>query len=71
MAWTLADVTALKASIATGTRAVQYADRSVTYHSLSEMIELLRLMEAEVAGTVVEGAAPRPRSWAVFSTKGF
>jgi hypothetical protein len=75
MAWTQVQVDALKTAIANGyrTHSVQYADRAetITLHSLSEMIELLRLMEADVAGTVVEGAMPRPRSWAVYSTKGF
>jgi len=71
MAWTAADVAALKTSIATGTRAVQYADRSVTYHTLAEMLDLLQRMETEVAGTVETGETARPRSWAVYSTKGF
>lgn len=71
MAWVQADVDALKAAIATGARAVQYADRTITYHSLSEMIDLLRLMEAEVGATTVGGAATSGRQYTVYSRKGF
>jgi hypothetical protein len=52
MAWVQTDIDALKASIATGALEVEYADgRRVKYRSLTEMIRLLSIMEAEVAGS--------------------
>lgn len=65
MAWTQAEIDALKAAIAKGEKQVAFADRSVTYRSLEEMLEALRLMEAEVAGTT------RPRQYGVVTRKGF
>lgn len=49
MAWTQSDVDVLKAAIKNGVKSVGYADRSVTYHSLAEMLQVLAAMEAEVA----------------------
>jgi len=52
MAFTTNDITALKAAIATGALKVRFADgREVTYRSLSEMREILRLMTAEASPT--------------------
>lgn len=45
MAYTLEQYTALQAAIAGGELSVRYADRSVTYRSIDEMIRILRLME--------------------------
>jgi hypothetical protein len=50
MAWTTQDIDALKQAIATGQLIVRSGDRSLQYRSLSEMREVLRLMEADVAG---------------------
>jgi hypothetical protein len=50
MAWTSADVDRLKAAIASGTRSVQYADKSVSYQSTEDMLKALQAMESEVAG---------------------
>ena len=48
MAWTASDITALKTAMASGTRTVSVNGRTVTYSSTAEMMQLLRLMEAEV-----------------------
>jgi len=48
MAYTLEQYQALKAAIAGGELQVRYADRSVTYRSVAEMLQILRLMEAEM-----------------------
>jgi hypothetical protein len=54
MAWTQADIDALKRAIAGGTRRVRYESggeaRDVTYRSLAEMMQTLDLMQREVAG---------------------
>lgn len=51
MAWSQADIDALKAAIASGTSSVSYAGppaRSITYQSLSEMLQVLAIMEQSV-----------------------
>lgn len=53
MAWTQADVDALKSAMKTGALSVSYAGppaRSVTYRSLAEMQALLAQMQQEVSG---------------------
>lgn len=49
MAWTTSDVEALEAAIKSGVRTVSYADRTVTYHSLDEMLRLRSVMKNDVA----------------------
>ena len=49
MAWTQTDLDALNQSIAKGVTSVRYADRSVQYRSLSEMLTLRALMTDEIA----------------------
>lgn len=63
MAWTQSDIDALKAAIASGVKSVAYSDKTVTYHSLSEMLQALAAMEAEVAG----GSGGRRSTYASFS----
>lgn len=46
--WTQADIDALKVAIKSGTLRVKYADREVTYHSLTDMRSLLAEMVADV-----------------------
>lgn len=46
--WTLDDYEALKKAIAQGALRVQYQDKSVTYYSLSEMRQILLMMEKEL-----------------------
>ena len=48
MAYTHEQYQALKAAIAEGELQVRYADRSVTYRSVAEMLQILRLMETEM-----------------------
>jgi len=50
MAFTQADIDGLKGAIAKGVRSVQRNGEMVTYNSLAEMKEALRMMESEVAG---------------------
>jgi hypothetical protein len=46
MALSQADASALEAAIATGVLSVEYADgRKITYRSLREMREILRMMQ--------------------------
>lgn len=51
MSWSQSDIDALKASIKSGVRSVQYSDRAVTYQSVDDMLKVLAAMEAEVAGS--------------------
>ena len=44
MAYTIEQYSALQAAIAEGALSVRYADKSVTYRSLDEMIRILKLM---------------------------
>ncbi|MFG1267644.1 hypothetical protein V5F40_06740 [Xanthobacter sp. DSM 14520] len=58
MAFSQADIDALKKAIGLGVVKVSYADgRSHEYRSLEQMKEILRMMEADVAGTA--SAEPR------------
>jgi hypothetical protein len=50
MAWTQAQIDALKSAIAQGATSVSFEGKTVTYRSLSDMIDILRRMEAEVSG---------------------
>lgn len=60
MAFTQTDIDALKAAIAAGrgARSIAFSDQTVTFHSVAEMVTLLRLMEADVATTA---GTPRTR----------
>jgi len=66
MAWTAAEIETLKTAIAKGEKQVTFADRSVTYRSLDEMLTALQLMQAEVAAAA---GTPRPRQYGVVSRK--
>lgn len=65
MAWTLADLAAVRAALAKGERSVTFADRSVVYRSVEELLRVKAEMEAELAV-----AASRPKQWAAYSSKG-
>lgn len=55
MAWTQQDVDRLRAAVSSGIMTVSYDGpprRSITYHSLDAMRDLLREMEAEVEGRI-------------------
>ena len=60
MAWTQSDIDALKAAIAAGrgARSISFGDQTVTFHSVAEMIELLRVMQDDVSATA---STPRTR----------
>lgn len=53
MAWTQAQLDALNKAIANGSTKVKYADREVTYRTLSEMLKLRSVMmdELQLPGT--------------------
>lgn len=55
MAWTQADIDALKQAIATGATRVRFKDHETTFRSYDEMRRTLRDMEAEVSP---QSAAP-------------
>ena len=56
MAWTAADIDALKSAIASGVLHVSYADgKSITYKSTNEQLQALALMEREVNPTTRPG----------------
>lgn len=60
MAWTQSDIDALKAAIAEGrgARTISFGDQSVTFHSVDEMRELLRMMQADLS---TAASTPRTR----------
>lgn len=60
-AWTQADLDVLEAAIASGARTVSFSDRTVTYNSLAEMLQLRALMRAEVQGTAAPDRFSRTR----------
>lgn len=51
MAWTQADIDALKAAMARGLKSAQIGQERVEYASMAEMRSALAMMEAEVSGT--------------------
>lgn len=68
MAFTREQYDTLKAAIAGGELMVRYADRSVTYRDLDDMIRTLRLMEIDLEPLPDTG--PRGRTYTSFS-KGY
>lgn len=54
MAFTEIQYNTLKEAISTGTKKVKYADKEVEYQSLSDMMRVLSIMEAELFPTVTE-----------------
>ena len=55
MAWTQADIDALKAAIASGLREVEYSNGRQEYQNTEQMLLALRIMQAEVnAATAVQ-----------------
>lgn len=65
MAWTSADLDAIKAAMAKGERTVSFADRSVTYRSVEELLRVKAEIEAELTA-----ATTRPRQWIGVAGKG-
>ena len=60
MAWTQTDIDLLKAAIAEGrgARTIAFGDQSITFHSVAEMREILRMMQADVSSA---SSTPRTR----------
>ena len=48
MSYTHAQLAALKAAAARGTKSVSYDGNSVTFHSVSEMLKLISVIEREL-----------------------
>lgn len=63
MAWTQAQIDGLKTAIASGVLTVKHGDTLTTFRSLAEMKQVLRDMEAELAGN----SSPPRRTVAGFS----
>jgi hypothetical protein len=55
MAWTQADLDALKAARAAGVKTVAYGDKSVTYNSPADMVAVQLEMEEELGLRVSGG----------------
>lgn len=55
MAWTQADLDALDAAIALGTKTIQYADKLVTYPSISEMLMARKAISDALSGPNATG----------------
>lgn len=50
MAYSQADIDALKIAIASGAKKVKFSDRETEYRDLAEMKQILRDMESSVSG---------------------
>lgn len=50
MAWSQSDIDALQAAISAGkgARSITFADQSITFNSIDEMLKLLSVMQAQV-----------------------
>jgi hypothetical protein len=61
MAWTQADVDALKTAIAEGrgARSISFDDQTVIFNSIDDMLKLLAVMTADV--TTTAGTSTRTR----------
>ena len=64
MPYTQADLDSIRSAIAKGERSVQFADRMVTYRSLTE------LLEAEARISAALSISTRPRQTFIVATKG-
>lgn len=65
MAYTQADLDRLKRAIARGQLEVRYADRTIRFRSLDELMTVKREMERELSAA--SGTPQRPRSMLVRS----
>lgn len=67
-AYTETDLAAIRATIAKGELRVDFADRSVTYRSMDELLRA----EALIAQSVAEQAGTtRPKQYLAYAAKGF
>ncbi len=67
MAYTQADLTAVRTSILRGERTVTFADRSVTYRSIEE----LRQVEAAILADLATATRTRRKQTYAVADKGF
>jgi hypothetical protein len=67
MAYTEADLTAVRAALTKGERTVQYLDRSVTYRSVEE----LQAVEAAILRDLASTTRTRGKQLYAVSSKGF
>lgn len=51
MSWTQTDVDNLKEAIASGAAEIQFSDRRIKFRSKQEMLDLLKLMQDDIAGS--------------------
>ena len=65
MAYTQADLDAIRTAIATGERTVTFSDRMVSYRSMDELL----LAEARIAAAL--NISTRPKQTLIFAGKGF
>ena len=63
MGYAQSDLDAVRSAIAKGEKTVSFADRSVTYRSIAELVEAERLIAADLA--------PRSKQSLGVSSKGF
>lgn len=63
MSYTQSDLDNIGRAIARGEKTVQFADRSVTYRSMDELLQARALIAAELEGT--------PRTRVASGSKGF
>lgn len=67
MAYTEADLIAVRAALLKGERSVQYADRAVTYRSVEE----LQKVEAAILRELATATRTRSKQVYVVASKGF
>jgi len=59
MAWTTAELDALKSAYASGTTSVSYEGKTVSYDSGSGILARIRVIESEIAAA---SGKPKPRA---------
>jgi hypothetical protein len=72
MAWTQADVDALKAAIAAGkgARTITFGDQTINFHSIDDMLKLLSVMQADASQAAAEAAGISSRTRFAATSKG-
>ena len=70
MAWTQADVDSMKEAIASGAEEVQFSDRRIKFRSKQEMLDILKLMQDDIAGNNAGSVEEVTKFQSVGFTKG-
>lgn len=68
MAFTQADLDAIDQAIASGVLRVQFADRSVTYQSIADLLQARSIMAAQIAAA---NGTPVNRQYRVWTRSGW